>query len=45
MLTWGLAWYCVRSNEHPTNFVPFIIAMGCDVAIFYYAASTLGARL
>ena len=45
MLTWGLAWYCVRSKEHPANFMPFIIAMGCDVGIFYYIALAVSARV
>lgn len=42
MLTWAYAWISKQMNEY----VPliFIIAMGCDVAIFYYIAAAFGAR-
>ncbi len=34
MLTWAMVWYCSKSDSE--NGLWFVIAMFCDVSIFYY---------
>lgn len=38
MLTWALAWYAVHMKAEWETALPFIVAMGCDVAVVYYIA-------
>lgn len=45
MLTWAMVYLSKATGMEPDNYAPFIIAMGCDVAIFYFIASAFGARL
>ena len=34
MLTWAMVYYCTKTGGY--NGLWFVIAMGCDVGIFYY---------
>ena len=43
MLTWAIVYYSVKSKGY--NGLWFVIAMGCDVAIFYYIALAFGAKV
>ncbi len=43
MLTWAMAYIFKHFNNG--NALLLIIAMGCDVAIFYYIALAFGARI
>lgn len=38
MLTWAMVYLSVKRKIAWENAVPYFVAMGCDVAIFYYIA-------